>query len=150
MNGLEIRKLLVDEIRKAVVGKDDVIVKAIAAIMAGGHILLEDIPGVGKTTLAMAISKTMNLQYNRMQFTADVMPSDVIGYTLYNKETNSFQYKKGVIMCNLFLADEINRTSPKTQAALLQVMEEGKVTVDGKNFIIPEPIMPTVLMKMVL
>lgn len=139
MNGLEIRKLLVDEIKKAVVGKDEVIVKAIAAIMAGGHILLEDIPGVGKTTLAMAISKTMNLKYNRMQFTSDVMPSDVVGYTIYNKETKSFQYKKGVIMCNLFLADEINRTSSKTQSALLEAMEEGKVTIDGTSMTLPQP-----------
>ena len=139
MNGLEIRKCLISEIKKAVVGKEDVILKAIAAIMAGGHILLEDIPGVGKTTLAMAISKTMNLQYNRMQFTSDVMPSDVIGYSVFNKEKGVFQYKKGVIMCNLFLADEINRTSSKTQSALLEAMEEGSITIEGSSKPLPEP-----------
>src|SRR5574344_1507397 len=104
-NGKEIESKILTEISKAVIGKDDVIKKALAAILAGGHILLEDIPGVGKTTLAVAISKTMSLHYNRMKFTPDVMPSDVIGFSVFNKEKGSFQYKNGVIMCNLFLAD---------------------------------------------
>ena len=111
MNGQEIKQRVVSEIRKAVIGKDDIVEKSLATIFAGGHILLEDIPGVGKTTLALAISKTLSLNYNRMQFTPDVMPSDVLGYSIYNKDENVFKYKKGVIMCNLFLADEINRTS---------------------------------------
>jgi MoxR-like ATPase len=138
-NGKEIESKILTEISKAVIGKDDVIKKALAAILAGGHILLEDIPGVGKTTLAVAISKTMSLHYNRMQFTPDVMPSDVIGFSVFNKEKGSFQYKNGVIMCNLFLADEINRTSSKTQSALLEAMEEGKVTVDGITRELPNP-----------
>ncbi len=137
--GKEIESKILTEISKAVIGKDDVIKKALAAILAGGHILLEDIPGVGKTTLAVAISKTMSLHYNRMQFTPDVMPSDVIGFSVFNKEKGSFQYKNGVIMCNLFLADEINRTSSKTQSALLEAMEEGKVTVDGITRELPNP-----------
>ena len=125
----QIKQRVIDEIGKAVIGKEEVIIKAFATILAGGHILFEDIPGVGKTTMAMAISKVLSLQYNRLQFTTDVMPSDVLGYSLYNKEAGVMQYKKGVIMCNLFLADEINRTSSKTQAALLEAMEEKKVTV---------------------
>lgn len=139
MNGQEIKQRVVSEIRKAVIGKDDIVEKSLAAIFAGGHILLEDIPGVGKTTLALAISKTLSLDYNRMQFTPDVMPSDVLGYSIYNKDENKFKYKKGVIMCNLFLADEINRTSSKTQSALLEAMEEGKVTIEGMTKELPDP-----------
>lgn len=137
--GIQIKRKVVEEIGKAVIGKEDVIIKAFATILAGGHILFEDIPGVGKTTMAMAISKVLSLQYNRLQFTTDVMPSDVLGYSLFNKEKGVMQYKKGVIMCNLFLADEINRTSSKTQSALLEAMEEGKVTVDGKTMELPTP-----------
>ena len=99
-----------------------------------GHILLEDIPGVGKTTLALAFSKVLGMDYKRIQFTPDVIPSDVVGFTVYDKKTDSFIYKPGAVMCNLLLADEINRTSSKTQAALLEVMEEGSVTVDGKTY----------------
>ena len=100
------------------------------AILAGGHILIEDVPGVGKTTLALAFSKALHLEQNRIQFTPDVLPGDVTGFSLYQKATGTFEYQPGAVMCNLLLADEINRTSPKTQAALLEVMEEGKVTVD--------------------
>lgn len=139
VDGLQLKKCVVSEISKAVIGKEEIIIKTLAAILAGGHILLEDIPGVGKTTLAMAISKTLNLNYNRLQFTPDVMPSDVLGYSLYNKEKGVFQYKKGIIMCNLFLADEINRTSSKTQSALLEAMEEGKITVEGITKDLPNP-----------
>lgn len=127
------------EIRKSVTGKDPEIQKAFAAILAGGHILIEDVPGVGKTTLAMAFSKAMALENHRVQFTPDVMPADIIGFQMYNKETGLFQYRPGAILCNLFLADEINRTSPKTQSALLEVMEEGIVTVDGKRYKVPDP-----------
>lgn len=138
-NGKEIEKKILAEIGKAVIGKDEVVKKVLAAILAGGHILLEDIPGVGKTTLALAISKTLSLNYNRMQFTPDVMPSDVIGFSMINKETGKLSYKPGVIMCNLFLADEINRTSSKTQSALLEAMEEGRITVEGNTKKLPDP-----------
>lgn len=130
---------VINEVKKAVIGKDDCIVKAVAAILAGGHILLNDIPGVGKTTLAMALSKSMSLQQNRVQFTPDVLPSDLTGFSMYQKETGQFVYQPGSVMCNLLLADEINRTSPKTQSALLEVMEECKVTVDGITRKVPEP-----------
>lgn len=130
---------VIHEVKKAVIGKDDCIVKAVAAILAGGHILLNDIPGVGKTTLAMALSKSMSLQQNRVQFTPDVLPSDLTGFSIYQKETGRFVYQPGAVMCNLLLADEINRTSPKTQSALLEVMEEQRVTVDGISRPVPSP-----------
>lgn len=132
-------KTVVNEVRKALKGKDDCIYKTFAAILAGGHILIEDVPGVGKTTLAVAFSKALSLQNQRMQFTPDVMPADILGFNLFQKETGKFVYHQGPIMCNLFLADEINRTSPKTQSALLEVMEEGVVTVEGKSRKVPEP-----------
>lgn len=130
---------IVAEVNKVVKGKDRVIRKALAAILAGGHVLLEDIPGVGKTTLAMALGKAMELSYKRMQFTPDVLPSDIVGFTMYNSGTGAFEYKKGAVFCNLFLADELNRTSSKTQSALLEVMEEAKVTVDGVTYPLPHP-----------
>ncbi|MBQ9768179.1 MAG: MoxR family ATPase [Lachnospiraceae bacterium] len=133
-----IRNVL-NEVKKAVTGKDDCIRKAFAAILAGGHILIEDVPGVGKTTLVMAFSKALSLETKRTQFTPDVLPADILGFNMYQKETGQFVYYAGSIMCNLFLADEINRTSPKTQSALLEVMEEGMVTVDGKSRKVPEP-----------
>lgn len=128
-----------NEIKKAVKGKDEVIEKVLAAMLAGGHILLEDIPGVGKTTLAMAIEKSMSLSYKRVQFTPDVLPSDIVGFSMYNQDSKTFEYQQGAVYCNLFLADEINRTSPKTQSALLEVMEEGNVTVDGVTRPLPNP-----------
>lgn len=128
-----------NEIKKAVMGKDMVIDKVLAAMLAGGHILLEDIPGVGKTTLAMSIAKSMSLSYKRVQFTPDVLPSDIVGFSMYNQDTKQFEYQQGAVFCNLFLADEINRTSPKTQSALLEVMEEGNVTVDGVTRPLPTP-----------
>ena len=130
---------VINEVKKAVSGKDDCIMKAFAAILAKGHILIEDVPGVGKTTLAIAFSKAMELENHRVQFTPDVMPADILGFQMYRKESGSFVYHPGAIMCNLFLADEINRTSPKTQSALLEVMEEGCVTVDGVSRAVPEP-----------
>ena len=122
---------IIREVKKAVVGKDDVIEQIMTAIIGGGHILIEDMPGVGKTTMALAFSKAMGIQEKRVQFTPDVMPADLTGFSMYQKETGRFVYQPGAVMCNLFLADEINRTSPKTQSALLEVMEEGCVTVDG-------------------
>ena len=132
-------KIVANEVKKVVTGKDDCIYKAFAAILAGGHILIEDVPGVGKTTLAMAISKALSLDNHRMQFTPDVMPADILGFNMFRKETGDFVYYPGAIMCNLFLADEINRTSPKTQSALLEVMEEGCVTIDGETRQVPSP-----------
>lgn len=128
-----------NEIKKAVKGKDEIIEKVLAAMLAGGHVLLEDIPGVGKTTLAMAIAKSMSLSYKRVQFTPDVLPSDIVGFSMYNQDSKTFEYQQGAVYCNLFLADEINRTSPKTQSALLEVMEEGNVTVDGVTRPLPDP-----------
>lgn len=130
---------VIKEVRKVLNGKDDCIQKAFATVLAGGHILIEDVPGVGKTTLAVAFSKAMALDHHRVQFTPDVMPSDLSGFNMYQKETGRFVYYPGAIMCNLFLADEINRTSPKTQSALLEVMEEGSVTVDGVSRQVPKP-----------
>ena len=131
--------MIVSEIKKAVIGKDETIIKVLLAILAKGHILIEDIPGVGKTTMALAFSKAMSLDYNRMQFTPDVLPTDMTGFSIYNKSTGNFEYKPGVAVCNLFLADEINRTSSKTQSALLEIMEEGNITVDGKSYRLPQP-----------
>jgi len=135
----ECANLVMDEVKKVVTGKDDRIQKAFAAILAGGHILIEDVPGVGKTTLAVAFSRAMGLYNQRVQFTPDVMPADILGFSMYQKETGRFEYREGPIMCNLFLADEINRTSPKTQSALLEVMEEGVVTIDGVGHRVPAP-----------
>jgi len=130
---------VVAEVGKVVKGKDAVIRKVLGAVLAGGHVLLEDIPGVGKTTLAMALGRAMELDYRRMQFTPDVLPSDIVGFTMYNAQTGSFEYKEGAVFCNLFLADELNRTSSKTQSALLEVMEESRATVDGITHMLPTP-----------
>lgn len=130
---------IIENVNKAVKGKSVVVSKVLMAILAKGHILMEDIPGVGKTTLALSFAKSMDLSQNRMQFTTDVLPSDVVGYSMYNSKTGEFEYKQGAVMCNLFLADEINRTSSKTQSALLEAMEEGQVTVDGVTRVINKP-----------
>lgn len=127
------------EINKVIRGKADVVDKVLCAMLAGGHILLEDIPGVGKTTLAVTIARVMALRYHRVQFTPDVLPSDIVGFSMFNSQTREFEYREGAIMANLFLADEINRTSPKTQSALLEAMEEEKVTVDGETHLLPKP-----------
>lgn len=132
-------ELAIQEIAQVVKGKDEIIEKVIAAILAGGHVLLEDIPGVGKTTLAMSIAKTLSMDYNRVQFTPDVLPSDIMGFSMYNAKTGDFEYREGAAFCNLFLADEINRTSPKTQSALLEIMEEKHVTVDAVTRELPDP-----------
>lgn len=132
-------KKVKSEIKKAVIGKDDIIDKVLMTMLARGHILLEDIPGVGKTNFALALSKSMQLDYRRIQLTSDVLPSDIVGFTMYNPKTQKFEYKEGAAFCHLLLADEINRTSSKTQSALLQLMEEGKITVDGQTYLLPEP-----------
>ncbi len=128
-----------DEVKKVIVGKDIFVEKVMAAILARGNVLLEDVPGVGKTEMAIAFSRSLGFQSNRIQFTPDVMPSDITGFSMYRKETGEFVYYPGAVMCNLLLADEINRTSPKTQSALLEVMEEGSVTVDGVTRQVPKP-----------
>lgn len=139
MNDYERALQIVAEVKKAIIGKDECIAISVAAILAGGHILLNDIPGVGKTTLASALARTMSLKSNRVQFTPDVLPSDILGFSIYETSTEQFVYQPGSILCNLFLADELNRTSPKTQSALLEAMEEGQVTVDGRTRRLPEP-----------
>lgn len=136
---VEIAHVIMDEVKKAVIGKDDCVKKVMAAILACGHILIEDIPGVGKTTMAIAFSKSMNLEQHRVQFTPDVLPADITGFSMYDKKNGQFYYEPGAVMCNLLLADEINRTSPKTQSALLEVMEEGTVTIDKVTREVPNP-----------
>ena len=130
---------VIGEVEKSVVGKTDILRKVMTAILAGGHVLIEDIPGTGKTTLALSFSHAMGLKVNRVQFTPDVLPADLSGFTIYDKASGTFVYQPGAAICNLLLADEINRTSPKTQSALLEVMEEHQVTVDGKTHRTGEP-----------
>lgn len=135
---IQMINLVTEQVKKVVIGKDYIIEKILTAILAKGHILIEDIPGVGKTTLALAFAKAMDLKQNRLQFTPDVLPTDVVGYSILDSRGEEV-YKPGAVMCNLFLADEINRTSSKTQSALLEVMEEGKVTVDQVTREVPKP-----------
>ena len=130
---------ILTEVKKAIVGKNNVLARALMVILSRGHILLEDVPGVGKTTLALAFSRAMGIEYRRVQFTPDVVPSDIIGFSTYDKQTGNLTYKPGAVMCNLLLADEINRTSSKTQSALLEVMEEHQVTIDGTTHPLPDP-----------
>lgn len=132
-------KELQDQLERIIKGKKDITDKILMAVLAKGHVLLEDVPGVGKTTTALALSRLMGMEFNRIQFTPDVVPSDVTGFTMYDKQSGQFSYRAGAVMCNLLLADEINRTSSKTQAALLEVMEEGRVTVDGETHEVPQP-----------
>lgn len=133
MRGISMNQLFQvrQKINQVLIGKQEIVDKVAAAIIAGGHILMEDIPGVGKTTLATAVAGALSLEYRRVQFTPDVMPGDILGCSVYNSLTREFVFQKGPVFCNLLLADEINRTSPKTQSALLEVMEEGNVTTDG-------------------
>ena len=130
---------VLSQVQKAVVGKDQVLARVMLAILARGHILLEDIPGVGKTTMALAFSRALGLNYKRLQFTPDVMPSDVTGFSVYDKNTGRLEYHPGAVLCNLFLADELNRATSRTQSALLEAMEEGQVTVDGVSHPLPSP-----------
>lgn len=130
---------IMDQVRRAVVGKDATLLWVLAAILARGHILLEDIPGVGKTTMALAFSKTLDLKYSRVQFTPDVLPSDITGYSVPDPQTGELRYQPGAVISNLFLADELNRATSRTQSALLEAMEEGQVTVDGVRHVLPQP-----------
>ena len=136
---LEQSKQIIEEVSKAFMGKNHIIEKVLMTIYAGGHILLEDCPGVGKTTLAIAFSKVLGLSSKRIQFTPDTLPSDITGFTMFNRETNKFEYREGAANCQLLLADEINRTSPKTQSALLEIMEEGTITIDSETHMLPTP-----------
>lgn len=136
---LEKSEEIVRSIGKVLIGKENVIKKVLMAVYAKGNILLEDTPGVGKTTLALAFAKALGLDFKRVQFTPDTMPSDITGFTVYNSETGEFDYKQGAIVCNLFMGDEINRASAKTQSALLEAMEENSVTVDGVTHRLPNP-----------
>lgn len=135
--GLALR--ILNEVKKEVVGKDQAIVKVLLAILARGHVLLEDMPGVGKTTLALAFSRALALEHKRVQCNPDVTPSDILGFSVYDKSRDRLEYKPGAVLCNLFLADEINRASSRSQAALLEAMEEGAVTVDGQTHPLPRP-----------
>lgn len=139
INSIGNAKQILREVSRVIVGKDEVMIKVLLGIVAGGHILMEDIPGVGKTTMALAFSKALGLEYNRVQFTPDVLPSDVTGYSIYDKNTGTMRYQCGAVLCNLFLADELNRATSRTQSALLQAMEEGAVTVDNNTYPVPQP-----------
>ncbi len=139
MNDTRLAAQVVAEVKKAIVGKDQVLIRVLLAVLAGGHVLLEDIPGVGKTTMALAFSKSLGLRYGRVQFTPDVMPSDLTGFSVFDRETSRMVYQPGALLCNLFLADELNRATSRTQSALLEAMEEGQVTVDGQSHPIPKP-----------
>lgn len=131
---------ITDEMSKVIIGKKDVVRKVLMSVLANGHILLDDVPGVGKTSIAVALGKTLGMNYNRIQFTPDVLPSDIVGFSIFNREKENLVYVPGVINnTNLLLADEINRTSSRTQAALLEAMEEKQVTVDGKAYKLPDP-----------
>lgn len=130
-----------DEVEKVVVGKRSEVIQLLTALLAGTHVLIEDVPGTGKTTLASTLAKVTGLSFRRAQFTPDVMASDITGFSIYNRQKEQFEFREGLVMCNLLLADEINRASPKTQSALLEAMEEGKVTVDGNTMNVPDPFM---------
>ena len=136
---VEQSRQIIAEVNKAFIGKNEIVEKVLMTIYAGGHVLLEDCPGVGKTTLAVAFSKVLGLSHKRIQFTTDTLPSDITGFNMFNRETNQFEYRDGATNCQLLLADEINRTSPKTQSALLEVLEEHTISVDGVTHMLPEP-----------
>ena len=132
---------IINETEKVIIGKHSEVTMLVAALLCGGHVLIEDVPGTGKTTLAAALSRAAGLKFNRAQFTPDVMASDITGFNIYNRAKELFEFRNGLVMCNILLADEINRASPKTQSALLEAMEEGTVTVDGTTYKMPVPFM---------
>ncbi len=132
---------LVSSIGKVIVGKNDVILKLISALLCEGHILIEDVPGVGKTQLIASLSRSLNGKFNRIQMTPDIMPSDIIGFSMINTVTGNLEYKPGAALCNFLLADEINRASPKAQSSLLEIMEEGQISLDGETHVLPKPFM---------
>lgn len=134
-------RAIINETEKVIIGKHSEVTMLVAALLCGGHVLIEDVPGTGKTTLAAALSRAAGLKFNRAQFTPDVMASDITGFNIYNRAKEQFEFRNGLVMCNILLADEINRASPKTQSALLEAMEEGSVTVDGTTYKMPVPFM---------
>ena len=134
-------EILIENIEKLIVGKRASIEKVLAAMLCGGHVLIEDVPGVGKTKLVSALAKSVEGKFNRIQLTPDIMPSDIVGFSMINPETRELDYKQGAAMCNFMLADEINRASPKSQSSLLEVMEEHQISLDGKTFDLPAPFM---------
>ncbi len=138
---MSIAQRISDAMNQVIVGKEDVVEKILICLLAGGHILLEDVPGVGKTTLAKCLAKSIGCSMGRVQFTPDTLPGDIVGMSVYNMKMGEFEYKEGVVMNQILLADEINRTSPKTQASLLEAMEEGQITVDGQRYPLPQPFM---------
>ncbi len=141
MTGGQLIKEIIDNIEKAIVGKRDIIEKVVLCLISDGHILIEDVPGVGKTSIVAALSRSLDCDFSRIQFTADIMPSDITGFSVYNPKSGDFTFKKGAVMSQFVLADEINRTTPKTQASLLEAMEERQVTVDGTTYKLPSPFM---------
>ncbi|NSW90459.1 MAG: MoxR family ATPase [Firmicutes bacterium] len=140
-NSLEPLKKIIENVEKVIIGKRKAIELALIALACDGHALIEDVPGVGKTSLVSSIAKSIDCSFKRIQFTPDILPSDITGFTIYNQKTGDFEFKPGAVMSNIVLADEINRTSPKTQASLLEVMEEKQVTVDGVTYKVPRPFM---------
>ena len=130
---------IISNIERVIIGKREAIELALCAYLCRGHVLIEDMPGVGKTSLVSAIAKSFACSFRRIQFTPDILPSDITGFSMYNQKTGEFEYKQGSIMAQIILADEINRTSPKTQSSLLEVMEENQVTVDGNTYAVPQP-----------
>ena len=139
--GNEELRALVENVEKVIVGKTEVVKLLLVGLLTNGHILIEDVPGTGKTMLALAIAKSISGDFKRIQFTPDLLPSDVTGSFVYSPKTGEFDFKKGPIFCNILLADEINRTNPRTQSALLECMQEFKATADGKPFLLPSPFM---------
>lgn len=134
-------QILIENMEKVIVGKRAVLERLLVALLCDGHVLIEDVPGVGKTQIVATLARSVNGIFHRIQFTPDVMPSDIMGFSMFNPATREFEYREGVAMCNFLLADEINRTSPKTQSSLLEIMEEFQVTVDGKTYMLPRPFM---------
>lgn len=132
---------LKDNISRSIVGKDDVIIKIIAALLCEGHILIEDVPGVGKTQLVSSLAKSLDGKFSRIQMTPDIMPSDITGFSMINQKTGEIEYRPGAAICNFLLADEINRASPKAQSSLLEIMEEGQISLDGETHVLPSPFM---------
>lgn len=139
MNSIELTAALRENINSVFVGKEEIVENLLICLLAGGHVLLEDVPGVGKTTLALTLAKSMDADFGRIQFTPDTLPGDVVGVSVYNMKSGEFEFRPGAVMNQVLLADEINRTSPKTQASLLEAMAEGQVTVDGKVYELPQP-----------
>ena len=141
MDGFELAKKLEENINSVFVGREEVVENLLVCLLGGGHVLLEDVPGVGKTTLAKTLARSMECSFGRIQFTPDTLPGDVVGVSVYNGKTCEFEYRSGGVMTQILLADEINRTAPKTQASLLEAMAEGQVTVDGTVHGLPRPFM---------